>query len=118
MPFDRTYQNPRIIGTLLTVRQGGKNLSINLDSCLGATNGKFYWGGREGFSAARNTSLSGSDLFGELKHNGQWLNDQIDLSTNIQVRGGKLVYVSRTRTPSRPRSPASSVGIRPVTPPV
>ncbi|KIK55541.1 hypothetical protein GYMLUDRAFT_248589 [Collybiopsis luxurians FD-317 M1] len=99
MPFHSSWQNPHLINSFLTVKYAGKNVTLDLDSCLSVANGKLIWGGRGGFSALQNQSLSGSDFSGELEFQGKSVTVYLDLSTNIQVKGGKLVYVA-TRTPS------------------
>ncbi|KAF9058688.1 hypothetical protein BDP27DRAFT_1408126 [Rhodocollybia butyracea] len=95
MVFDASFENVRLIGQYLTVRYRGKDIALDLDRCLSAVNGKFQWGGQGGFSAARKHSLvNGSELRGEVKYNNRWYQDQIDLSTNIQLRNGQLAYVA------------------------
>ncbi|KIK69573.1 hypothetical protein GYMLUDRAFT_33949 [Collybiopsis luxurians FD-317 M1] len=114
MPFDRSWQNPHLVNSYLTVKYAGKNLPLDLDTCLSVANGKLVWGGRGGFSALRNSSLSGSDFNGEVEYRGKWVPVQLDLSTNIQVKDGKLVYVA-----ARPPSPKPVThGSSPVSPSV
>ncbi|KIK55480.1 hypothetical protein GYMLUDRAFT_47682 [Collybiopsis luxurians FD-317 M1] len=94
MPFDRTYRNPHLVNNYLTVRYAGKNMAVDLDTCLSISNGKLIWGGRGGFSALRNQTLSGSDLTGLVEFRGERVEVHLDLSTNIMVKDGRLIYVS------------------------
>ena len=116
MPFDRTYQNPHLVNSYLTVKYANKNLALDLDTCLSVANGRLIWGGRGGFSVLRNPSLSGSDFSGEVEYRGKWVPVQLDLSTNIQVKDNRLQYIAtpaRVSTPV-PRAPAAA----PAPPPV
>ncbi|KIK69541.1 hypothetical protein GYMLUDRAFT_509815 [Collybiopsis luxurians FD-317 M1] len=113
MPFDRSYQSPRLVNGNLTIKHGGKNLLLQLDSCLSVSNGKLIWGGRNGYTAVRNASLSGSEFTGEIEFEGKWVPVQLDLSTNIQIKDGNLAYVSS----GRPASPKNEKrGPSPVSP--
>ncbi|KIK55483.1 hypothetical protein GYMLUDRAFT_835910 [Collybiopsis luxurians FD-317 M1] len=110
MPFDRTYQNPHLVNSYLTIKYANKNLVLDLDTCLSIANGRLVWGGRGGISALRNQSLSGSDLSGEVEYRGKWVPVQLDLSTNIQVKNNRLQYIAtptRASTPVNRPSPAA-----------
>ncbi|KIK55481.1 hypothetical protein GYMLUDRAFT_47683 [Collybiopsis luxurians FD-317 M1] len=92
--FDRTYINPHLVNNYLTVKYAGKNVALDLDTCLSISNGKLVWGGRGGFSALRNQTLTGSDLTGQVEFRSKWVEVHLDLSTNIMVKDGRLIYVS------------------------
>ncbi|KIK69540.1 hypothetical protein GYMLUDRAFT_236053 [Collybiopsis luxurians FD-317 M1] len=93
MPFPRSYHNPHLVNSHLSIKHANKNMTLDLDTCLSISDGKLVWGGHGGFSALRNQSLSGSDFIGEVEYHGKWIEVELDLSTNIVVKDHKLVYV-------------------------
>ncbi|KIK64151.1 hypothetical protein GYMLUDRAFT_241347 [Collybiopsis luxurians FD-317 M1] len=97
MPFDRSYQKPRLVNNSLTVKYGGKSLAMDLSSCLGIANDKLVWRGRGGFSAMRN-----------VEYQGRWVKVNLDLSTNIQVKDNRLRFIS-----APPRVPSAAGRDRP-----
>ncbi|KAF9062158.1 hypothetical protein BDP27DRAFT_303566 [Rhodocollybia butyracea] len=120
-PFPLTISDVRIILSNVVVKYRNASgqvvpLTMNLDTCIGAANGKFQWGGTRGVSSAKNITLvNGSVLSGNLMHNGQMKLAQINLATNIEVRNGRLVYISdepahfQAREPSPPPSPPNTL---------
>lgn len=95
MPFDRTIRNPRLIGEHFIVDYRGADgkaaqASINLDSVLGHSDGKFKWGSRGFTAVAREVSLSGSELSAQLPYRDGWSEAKVDLSTHIRLRNSKL----------------------------
>ncbi|KAF9063266.1 hypothetical protein BDP27DRAFT_1451368 [Rhodocollybia butyracea] len=101
MPFDRSMRNPHLVGPHLIVNYEGRDLNLNLNTCLSNVNGRFQWGGKEALSTAKGISLSGSMLSSELQQQGgRSIEAEIDLSQRIKVVSGRLQYVADA--PPRP----------------
>ncbi|KAF9061373.1 hypothetical protein BDP27DRAFT_1369706 [Rhodocollybia butyracea] len=112
MPFSSLISDARLVQEYLVVKYQNERgqlipLTLNLNSCLGSASGKFHWGGTQGVSLAKNLTLvNGSVLKGNLQRNGQLNPAQIDLGTNIDVKDGRLVYISsEQRGHASPRAP-------------
>ncbi|KAF9061374.1 hypothetical protein BDP27DRAFT_1429027 [Rhodocollybia butyracea] len=105
MGFPSSISGARIaFKTSLVVQyqESGQTIPLTLDLVphVAVVSGRFQWGNAGGLQAAKNlTIVSGSILQGNL--NGQ--SRQIDLSTNIDVINGRLIYFQ-----SRPGSRAST----------
>ncbi|KAK1227137.1 hypothetical protein PQX77_009877 [Marasmius sp. AFHP31] len=113
MYFAGSCTHTRLDGLTLHVTHKGHDLSLDLDQCLGNENGVFRWGGHGFSNTARSLSLEGSVLTGELQMNDQktWTRTNVDLSQEIHVVDGKLVFnhllSPRERMPTPPLTPST-----------
>ncbi|KAK1227136.1 hypothetical protein PQX77_009876 [Marasmius sp. AFHP31] len=109
MYFAGSCTHTRLEHFSLHVTHKGHDLSLDLDKCLGNENGVFRWGGHGFSSTARSLSLEGSVLTGELQMNDQktWTRTKVDLSQEIHVVDGKLVFSPKEQMLIPPQTPGT-----------
>ncbi|KAK1228260.1 hypothetical protein PQX77_008705 [Marasmius sp. AFHP31] len=109
MHFAGSCTHTRLERFTLHVTHKGRDLSLDLDTCLGNDNGGFRWGGQGFSNSSRSLSLEGSVLTGELQMTNQktWIGAKVDLSQEIHVVDGKLVFNPKEQIPLPPQSPGT-----------
>ncbi|QRV93569.1 cyanovirin-N [Ceratobasidium sp. AG-Ba] len=99
MSFSKTSRNIRLQGDNILVAQceraDGESFAdstLNLDTCLGNIDGSFKWGEKDYSLTARDVSLEGTVLSGDLERasGGSYKHSSVNLDDCIENHDGQL----------------------------
>jgi hypothetical protein len=94
----------------LTLTGEVRNSSINLDECLGNSDGEFRWGWNNFSATAQDVRLEGTILHARLgTRTGEWRDACTDLQTHVENIEGDLQWKSSRSEASKPQGLGSNM---------